>query len=113
MKKKYYWVIGVLLLLIITNPSRKDFNDHMSLGVYENVRRENNFFICSTYKHRNYLYLGIIGNFFKISSPKDLAPMTKAISDTTEKIADTSKMDISKYEVKDLPYPPKKIDTTR
>lgn len=79
--------IGILLtILIFTNPSNSDFQYYMAgkriayspgsmvrRGVSE-VRliggRETNFLVCSIFKYNTVKYLGIFGNFIKISEEK-------------------------------------------
>ena len=67
MKKGYYWLLGVLLLLIITNPSVKAFKDYLGKTSYINMRKENNFFVGSLYSYNGESYFAIAGNFFKIT----------------------------------------------
>lgn len=73
-KQRAYSIITVtIILLIITNPSRSDFIEH--LGYPKKVtdmiliRRESNFLIFSIYTDQLYTgkYLGIAKNFFKLN----------------------------------------------
>ena len=67
MKKRYYWLIGILLVLIVTNPTMNDFKDFVG---YDNgshmLNKIHNYFICSTYWDNATHYLGVFGNFFEI-----------------------------------------------
>jgi hypothetical protein len=76
MKKIILYVFGVvLLILIITNPSLKDFMENQSNETYMGLSREHNFFLWSIYVSSGYnpegttyygKYLGILGNFIMI-----------------------------------------------
>jgi hypothetical protein len=77
MKKIYYWLIGIVLVLIITNPTFRDFENHLpskDIRLNENRMKLNNYFIASTYVENSkistvrspIIYLGILGNFFVI-----------------------------------------------
>ena len=67
-KKIYYVLIGVLLLLIITNPSIREFKDHVGYNSTDNVFCENNFLIFSIYKKNNGVYYGVLSNFIKVKN---------------------------------------------
>jgi hypothetical protein len=70
MKKKVLYIIGgALLILIITNPTYKDFKEYLWLNNRAHARRINNFFFCSIYLAPGGTYLGIAGNFFKTKEP--------------------------------------------
>ena len=77
MTKKVMYVIGaIFLILIITNPSLKDFKDHSGRTTYEGLYREHNFFVCSMYGatgknddgsiYNAGEYFAMLGNFFEI-----------------------------------------------
>ncbi|MCO5936842.1 hypothetical protein NAF17_14965 [Mucilaginibacter sp. RB4R14] len=77
MKKVYYFLLGILLVLIVTNPSLKDFKENQGHETYEGLTRDTNFFVCSIYVSSGYnpegttyygKYFGILGNFFFIRS---------------------------------------------
>ena len=75
---KYSWSsIEILILkliiglLIITNPSAKDFKEFRGEKSYSGLKREQNWFIFSIYNDGSRKYLGIISNFFKISEISD------------------------------------------
>jgi hypothetical protein len=72
MKKIHYVLIGFVVLLVITNPSLKDFKDHLGdmTVKYVNPAREHNYFICSTYDcGTGFKYFAVAGNFFTIKKP--------------------------------------------
>jgi len=102
MKKIYYVLIAILLLLVITNPGVKAFKDYLGYNSYGGLKRKYNFFVCSVYQKSNSTYFGIVGNFIKLS-PKP----PKLIDDSTK--PDSAKMDTT-------PLPPPKgsikVDTT-
>lgn len=93
MKKIYYVFIGVLLL-IITNPNVKAFKDYLGYDSYSGLKRTSNFFICSTYRSHSVKYLGVVGNFFRLSHKVPVPPVS--IVDSTLKI-DSTVMDTSKH----------------
>jgi len=67
MKKWHYWVIGILLLLIVTNPSAKSFKEYLGRDSYFGLIRKYNFFVFSIYETKGSVqYLGLVGNFFEI-----------------------------------------------
>jgi len=97
MKKKIlYSLIGTIILLTLTNPSLKDFKEHIGYSSklivndntaikYSSIYKENNYFLLSLYSCEgvkcfgynyesqntisfNEKYFGILGNFFKINS---------------------------------------------
>ena len=73
MKKIYYVLIGVLILLIITNPSIKAFKEYLGVQSFNGLRRSVNFFIVSIYKSDEGEYIAVIGNFSKIKTyPKKI-----------------------------------------
>lgn len=77
MKKRYYLAIGVLLVLIITNPGMKAFKDYLGCSDCNNVKRDANLFIGGIYTSKyNGKYLGFFGNFFLIEKypPFQLLP---------------------------------------
>ena len=99
MKKIYYIPIAILLLLIVTNPSPKEFRSFLLIAQNSTAPfiagRERNFFIFSiyygdgTFTANDNRYIGVLGNFFYLNSdtPKDQHP----VIDNT-KVSDTSKI---------------------
>jgi hypothetical protein len=79
-RKKHYIIAGVLLLFVITNPSRTAFTSF--LGVSEDsggARKFNGLFFSlyqdtrvkkenGAYKNKESLYLGILANFIRLST---------------------------------------------
>ncbi|WP_419801339.1 hypothetical protein [Mucilaginibacter sp.] len=102
MKKSYYWIVGILLFLIITNPSVKAFKDYLGNTSYLNLRRENNFFVFSKYRFREKSFFAIAGNFFNITYIKKPLPLPvkKPIENSISTTTDT----FTNY----LPPPPPK-----
>ncbi|TZF83247.1 hypothetical protein FW774_13240 [Pedobacter sp. BS3] len=79
--KNYYkallaTVIGSLLILIATNPSRSDFTSYLHSNSNRNIGRDKNYLICSIYSWGSYdnnakkKYLGILGNFYPLNTKK-------------------------------------------
>lgn len=68
MKKIYYLILGILIVLLITNPSPIDFKNHLSIESNDIfIKRKYNFFICSIYlQNGDRNYLGVLGNFFQL-----------------------------------------------
>ncbi|MBL4677460.1 MAG: hypothetical protein JKY70_14845 [Mucilaginibacter sp.] len=82
MKKIYYFPIGLILLLLITNPSLKAFKEHTGVAssYLESkifASRLHNYFICSTYQlgvqGSDGYYFAIAGNFFYVKSEREKA----------------------------------------
>jgi len=95
MKKKILYVIGgFLLILIVTNPSYKDFKEHLSLAGDDYPKRTNNFFVCSTYRWRQAKYFGVLGNFFKLTPNKQIQPISTR--DSTVKVDSTVMTDTTR-----------------
>jgi len=82
MKKILYWVggviIGLLLLLTITNPTTKDFKRYIkSKGpvLYQGIITKTNHYIFTNYEVRfndrsdswGYKFIGVFGNFIQYS----------------------------------------------
>lgn len=96
MKKKIiYTLIGIIILLVLTNPSLNEFKEHIGYSSrlivndnvaikYSSINKVNNYLICSLYSCEgvkclgynyesqntisfNEKYFGILGNFFKIN----------------------------------------------
>lgn len=70
-QKIYYVVMIVLVIMVITNPGMKSFNEFLPKAQRKcSVARDSQWFVCSVYTVKcvgaNNLYLGIFGNFFKI-----------------------------------------------
>ncbi|MCW3108510.1 MAG: hypothetical protein JWQ09_3016 [Segetibacter sp.] len=64
-QKVWLGVSGLLLLLIITNPSAQAFKEYVGSSSYEGLHKETNYFICSKYTDQyNFNYIGILGNFY-------------------------------------------------
>jgi len=107
MKKAYYAPIVIVLLLIITNPTVKDFKDYMGRNTYIGLHRTSNLFIYSNYQVGSDEYVGFLGNFWEHSKPKVWTPPpgdVKVIDSASS--VDSSRMDT----VAALPLPPPKFD---
>jgi hypothetical protein len=107
MKRKHYIVIGVLSILIVTNPSITAFKAFKGYESYSGLRRPINIFVLSEYKAHRHRYIGILGNFIDIGYA-DTAIWKAPITDT---IIDISKKDSSFSPP--LPKGFKKIDTNK
>lgn len=65
--KRTKWIIcGVLLFIVITNPSIKMFKDYSGEGQYKYLRRKQNWVLFSVYQNRGAVYIGVVLNFFEI-----------------------------------------------
>lgn len=60
-----YWPIGLVVLLLLTNPSISEFKAYKGSNTYKGLRRPINLFILSEYEAHN-KYIGILGNFFEL-----------------------------------------------
>ncbi len=85
MKKKIlYWLLGVLILLLATNPSLSDFKDNDHTACYkqanylifsvfvENINDENGWA-----SNRQNTYLGIFKNFFLVDGDGPYKPTVR------------------------------------
>lgn len=71
-KKLLYVVIGLILVLIVTNPGVNTLKLHYPNS--ENIAIRENFFVCTIFdsdavigqsgQTEHFVYLGILGNFF-------------------------------------------------
>lgn len=59
-------LIGIAFLLLITNPSLKNFKEYTGDETYHRTSRRCNLFICSIYQDKGKFYLGILGNFILV-----------------------------------------------
>jgi hypothetical protein len=95
MKRTYYILSGALLLLIITNPTYKDFKESEIQFRSESQYKLHNYYIFSTYRafYRRGLtdYFGVLGNFFEISSYTNPAPPIDSAKMGSSKMMDTAK----------------------
>jgi len=88
-KSKKIWLItgGIVLLLVLTNPSLSTFKEYRGKDPkknYEYVRRQLNLFVLSVYVDNtddNERYIGIFGNFIDIS--KKYATQEKMPTDSS------------------------------
>lgn len=91
MKKFWYVLIGIIILLVITNPSVTDFKTYLGRDSYNGLKRPLNLFICAFYKNRSQEYFGMIGNFWKLGKSKNTALDSLIKADST-RMADSAKM---------------------
>ncbi|HEX3384418.1 MAG TPA: hypothetical protein VHS53_04485 [Mucilaginibacter sp.] len=88
--KKWYWIpVGVIVILIATNPSVGSFKAYLGESSYYGLKRTQNYFVCSVYKHGHKPYLGIVGNFFDLYSPHKIVSVSQI--DST-KMADSARV---------------------
>jgi hypothetical protein len=97
MKKLLYIFGGLVILLIITNPSVTAFKTYLGRDSYGGLRRPVNLFICAFYKDRSHEYFGMIGNFWKLNKSKNptLDSLRKVDSTRTVDSANMAAMDTS------------------
>ncbi|WP_158826584.1 hypothetical protein [Mucilaginibacter lacusdianchii] len=76
MKRAGYIIAAILLVLVVTNPSIREFESHEK-GGHANASefgRIHNYFICSIYQSNNAdyrrKYFAILGNFYEINTRK-------------------------------------------
>ena len=66
--RKNALIIGIpLIILLLTNPSIKSFKEYLGLSSSDGLQKRNQFFIASMFSYDNEMYLGLFGNFFKVS----------------------------------------------
>ena len=64
-----YFIIGIFIFLILTNPGAKRFKEYMGYNNYSGFRRTQNWILLSIYEDRDSeKYLGIVFNFLKLKS---------------------------------------------
>lgn len=80
MKRKYYIILVILAVFVVTNPSITAFKNYLGSENYEGLSRPVNLFVFSFYKDVTKLYVGVFGNFFWINRPseKSLAEYKKS-----------------------------------
>jgi hypothetical protein len=61
------FLAGICFILMLTNPSMSAFKERVGANSYKTTYRLNNFFVCSIYYDGQYKYVGVLGNFFKMS----------------------------------------------
>jgi hypothetical protein len=94
MKKKYYVMLGILALFIITNPSITAFKAYRGSNSYEGLQRPLNFFVFSVYKEGGTPYIGVFGNFVRVQPHRkvhgrEVVPMEVDNKDTLVKVDTT------------------------
>lgn len=75
MKKILYIILGMLALLIITNPSVTAFKTYLGRSSYAGLQRPVNLFVCAFYKDRSGEYFGMVGNFWKLE--REVKPISE------------------------------------
>ncbi|QEM03315.1 hypothetical protein DIU31_007180 [Mucilaginibacter rubeus] len=88
--KPWLIALGVLLLLIITNPSISAFKAFRGRDSYSGLKRPLNLFVASVYKEHSKKFIGFFGNFIDISNNPEVL--------TTPVVADTIKHDSTVYD---------------
>lgn len=90
------WIVTgcILLLLIILNPSRKDFEEYLGRNTYTYLKKSNNWLLFSIYEDDNQdvpdKYMGVLSNFIKLDKPTSVpTAIVNTINPNT--IVDTSK----------------------
>ncbi|WPU91272.1 hypothetical protein SNE25_18305 [Mucilaginibacter sabulilitoris] len=66
LSKKQWISIFILLLFIITNPSIKDFKEHLGHTTYRDLNKSANLFVCTVYSYDSNKYIGVLGNFIQV-----------------------------------------------
>lgn len=79
--KPWLIALGVLLLLIITNPSISAFKAFRGRESYSGLKRPLNLFVASVYKEHSKKFIGFFGNFIDISTNNN-QPATNVVQDT-------------------------------
>jgi len=101
LSKKHYILLGILCLLVITNPSITAFKAHQGANSYEGLSRQANFFIFSKYQDNyGFEYIGVLGNFFDL-------PINSTVTTDSVKV-DSNKTALptadTAVNIKELPY---------
>ncbi len=65
-KYSKYFLLALFIVLLLTNPTVKDFKEYLG-GSHGQVRRKNNFILFSIYQVSGDKYVGILKNFIEIS----------------------------------------------
>lgn len=84
---KKWWIIpaAIILLLIVLNPTVKDFKDYTGFSDYTSFRKTQNWLIFSIYETewKSQRYLGICKNFIDITPKKEAIVYEPTIVDST------------------------------
>lgn len=85
-KQKFLaWIVILLIVLIITNPSAQAFKEHVGSNTYSGIYRDRNFFVASVYTYHRAIYLGVIGNFVREGYEHYITATPDTVRDTTVK----------------------------
>ena len=88
-KRWQFVAIGILLLLLIVNPTLKDFEEYLGTSARESrfvtptFKKTSNFLLFSTYQCNNHKYIGVFKNFIEVGNPPPEPP-----SDSTSIVPD-------------------------
>lgn len=75
MKKKLLFALPIVILLF-TNPNVHSFKEYKGRATYNGLHRDYQFFLASVYSTYDETYLGILGNFFLISSHSEMTDIS-------------------------------------
>ncbi|HEY2582663.1 MAG TPA: hypothetical protein VGI43_12695 [Mucilaginibacter sp.] len=71
-KTTLFLIGAVIVVFALYNPSMREFREYLGFDYKAKInglRRESNYIVCSVYSfYGEEKYLGVFGNFFKISS---------------------------------------------
>jgi len=73
MNKTHYWIVGILVILVATNPTMQDFKDYKGSKAikrdFYNLSKKGDFFVFSIYDDGfTRTYFGILNNFIPIGN---------------------------------------------
>jgi len=71
---------GIVLLLIITNPSIKDFKDYLGVTSYDGLHKKQNWFVCSVFERQGNEYVGVAGNMFRLAQQHQVSNTSASTS---------------------------------
>ncbi|MGV8877807.1 MAG: hypothetical protein ACOH2A_02125 [Sphingobacteriaceae bacterium] len=69
-KNALYIMLGIIVLLIITNPSRSSFMSYLHTTTSSGLGRDFNGLLFSVYSKNGTKYIGILENFIELPKPK-------------------------------------------
>lgn len=88
----------MVCLLVITNPSVKDFKDYIGRSSYDGLHRTSNYFLLSTYRFGQDKYLGLFGNLYKLDEKRALITPTTLTAEDSMKMDSSFHKPIAKYD---------------
>lgn len=82
MEKIKYFILGIVAIFIITNPSVSAFKTFRGKSSYDGLYRPINLFVFSIYKDRSHPFVGLFGNFIDVHK-KEIEVAKVPVGDST------------------------------